>query len=154
MRKKPYAFTLVEVVLALGLVTFAMMALLGLMTSALSIDQRSGEEIQASSIAGVILEGRKMRPADEDESLVLPTVSGQSGQTSALIKENFGSPVYLAETGGTAAKEVAHYALRYRVETHPPGSGIPATVYLMISWPAQQNPPQSYYEVISSVVAP
>ncbi len=74
------AFSLIEVTLALGVCTFVVIALLGLLVVGLHSNHDSEEQIQASNFASMLITLRKASPTKDIPTLpnlAIPTVGKQ-----------------------------------------------------------------------------
>lgn len=124
------AFSLVEVVLALGIVSFAGLALLGLFSVGLSTNRESIEELEATHVAQSIFAFRRASPLSTNQAgFPLPALDKTNSVTES-------SPVYLTDEGhltGNAA--AAKFGMIYRVTPDPNSYG-GTKVYLCLYWPA------------------
>lgn len=118
-------FSLVEVVLALGVISFAGMALLGVFSLGLDVNRESAEELEATHIAQSLLAERRAAP--ESPGLLSPL--SQAGEASKL------APLFLTREGEVTGQVTeAQYGLVYRIT--PSDSGAVSRVYLCLFWPA------------------
>jgi uncharacterized protein (TIGR02598 family) len=142
------AFTLVEVVVAMGIFIFAFITVLALLNVALSRNRESSEQIQAANVASLLVATRRASPTNAgtyfssfalphlDQSLVTNTTSvGLDGTTST-------------STGKT-------YNLLYTVGTNSVTGANVANVYLLLWWPLgapmPTNNPSSCFELSTQV---
>jgi type II secretory pathway pseudopilin PulG len=147
---KTKAFSLVEVVLALGVISFALVTIMGLFGVGLTIDKESSDKTQAADLAALILSMRRALPTTNDSTLPLPPLTNTTAVTSNS------APVAVAINGTTITNNVPIsdiYDLNYRIS---PGSATNmVNVYLLLWWPAGTKPPignaSSYYEISTEV---
>lgn len=126
------AFSLVELVLALGIIAFAGMALLGLFSVGLNNNQTASEELEAAMIAESLLATRRVLPVAQIDC-ALPPINAES-----VITPDDG--VYLTVEGTiTNDPDQARFRMSYSVEPwSEPGQIAKRTsrVHLSLSWPA------------------
>lgn len=108
-----FGFSLVEVVLALGLVSFCLVAMLGMLPIGLSQERKSADQMQSLHALTAIASDFKNAPAGSSESpvygLPIPSVGATSPDRATIsLDENFCST---QKGGGPQAYEVS-----YRVE--------------------------------------
>lgn len=119
-----FAFTLVEVVMALGLFSFAVVAIGGLFFVGIDTNKESSDQIQAANLASLLISTRR----------ALPTTTGTAISTFALPPLNVttsGTNV-VANDGTTTG--AATYNLFYQVTTTGTGPHL-AQVHLLLWWP-------------------
>lgn len=161
-----HAFSLVEVVLALGLTSFCLLAVMGMIPAGLSQNQNSVEKTVAANIACAIVADLRNAPAagtSPTYGFTLPT----AGSASSMAN---GSPQVLYFSGegcvsgsvGAAPVTSGSNSSRYRatVGFMPPASGekAPYIVRLLVSWPAMGTQSSGWptnsagsYEVVSAL---
>jgi len=145
---KANSFTLVEVVLAMGIFTFALVTVLALLSVALSRNKESSDQIQAANIASLLVATRRAAPTNNgsyfsafalphlDQSMVTnTTVVGLDGTTSTSTGTTY-NLYYIAGTNGATGPNMA-------------------SVYLLLWWPLSgkmpTNNPSTYYELSTEV---
>ncbi len=140
-------FSLIEVMLALGVVSFCLVTLMGLMTVGVQTGRDSTDVAQAADIASTLVSLRRSAPTNDLSSVFpLPPLHVPASGTS-----------YLSASGAPAAKAQAAYRLGYAVSTN---SAHLSSLYLLLSWPAAADPaasPQAVkgrYELFTSVPLP
>ncbi len=75
------SFTLVEVVLALGIFTFALVTVLALLSLALNTNKESSDQIQAANISSLLVAARRAAPTNSGPnfaSFALPALNQSS----------------------------------------------------------------------------
>jgi uncharacterized protein (TIGR02598 family) len=97
-RNRPAGFSLVEVALALGIVSFVLLSLLGLMTVSLDAGRRSYEDTTVASLAQVV--ANELR----------------TNSYSSLPNTNFER--YFSYDGEPSDAGAAHYRCTIQAETH------------------------------------
>lgn len=153
------AFSLVEVVLAIGICSFALVAVLGLFTTGLQSNQKSEQGIQAANLASMLIAMRTASPTNAIPNLpkfAIPTSVMTGPYTNAYTSSSGGNSLtnYVGLDGQTTNSSGAAYLISCRAGTNSlTGSGL-AQVYLMLSWPPQLDPANANagrYEVIAQI---
>jgi type II secretory pathway pseudopilin PulG len=150
------AFSLVEVVLALGICSFVLIAVLGLFTTGLKSNRESEQEIQAADLASMLISMRMASPTND-----IPKLPNFAIPTSAMTNlygnaYNGGSSLtnYIGLDGQITTAANAAYSISCRAGTNfQTGTGL-SQIYLKLSWPAQLNPTNANagrYEIIAHV---
>jgi type II secretory pathway pseudopilin PulG len=147
------AFSLVEVVLALGIVSFAVLTILGLLPVGIKLAHNSLQETGAQNVVSQIVADRLASPY-VNASLIygLPSLASGTDATGAtsVITSTFGVTENFQPTDLTSGS--AYYRID-SVITPPPESGgfNPYIGYLKVSWPANAatNNAQSIEVVVS-----
>lgn len=147
----PAAFTLVEVVVALGIFSFAVVAIAGLFFVGLNSNKESSDEIQAADLASLLISTRRALPAATGTALANFALPALTSNTSGIV----GVEMDGTKTTGT---EVPAYNLDFQVTTSSgPGAHL-AQVYLLLWWPAAAvtgtNDPSKRYELATQVGLP
>ncbi len=75
MKNRQHAFSLVEVVLALGVISFAIVAILGLVPIGLQTSHSSQDETRAAQIAQTIFASMAAQAPQNFQTIALPTTS-------------------------------------------------------------------------------
>jgi type II secretory pathway pseudopilin PulG len=142
------AFSLVEVVLALAIFTFALVTILGLLGVALGTNKQSSDQIQAANVASLLIATRRASP----------TNTGPNFAAFALPNLNQGmvtNTTIVGEDGTTTTATGARYNLYYEVGTNSATGPTTANVYLLLWWPLNAkmptNNPAAYYELTTAV---
>ena len=135
------AFSLVEVVLALGIAIFVLISLTGLLGAAHNAGAESAKTIDAAGVASQIINRWRtvvewnashtnpaVAPASFPLPATIPTVGGEVSATSSIYIDNEGMVASSAQDGA--------FRLSYRVSRE---SAFPQTlqVHLQLSWPPQ-----------------
>jgi type II secretory pathway pseudopilin PulG len=143
------AFSLVEVVLALGLISFALVTILGLFSIGVKINKESSDQIQAADLASRILALRRALPISNDSNLPIPPLTN-----TVLITNS--QPILVAISGTTVTNNVPTsdiYNLNYRIS--PASTTNLMNVYLLLWGPPgaaePTNNPSGYYEVSTQI---
>jgi type II secretory pathway pseudopilin PulG len=149
------AFSLVEVVLSLAIVVFALFSMVGLLSVGLQNTQDSRERIQAATLAEQICATRRAAPTN-----AFPLASGPEPgfplpplQTAA---NNLTSPVYITHDGVLTNQASADFGFIYNITPKP--DAVPAgntangvsQVYMAFFWPAHPSPTNAstgHYEI-------
>jgi len=142
------AFSMVEVVFAMAIFTFALVTILGLLGLALGTNKQSSDQIQAANIACLLITTRRASP----------TNTGANFTTFALPNLNQSmvtNTTTVGEDGTTTATTGTRYNLYYVVGTNSITGPNTASVYLLLWWPLNAkmptNNPSAYYELTTAV---
>lgn len=143
--KSAKAFSLIEVVLALGIVSFAMMAVVGTLPVGLRSSQQSRTQIAAANIA---------RQIQGD----LQQISFQNSSSDALTVDKLPSNPFYFSQDGTRSKEAsdAYYVATFKLnDVTAPGLSVNSSnarsVKVSISYPAsvaEANRQQIVYSLL------
>ncbi len=154
--RKVAAFSLVEVVIALGICTFVLIAILGLFATGLQSTRESEEQIHAANLASMLVSLRASSPTNTITSLpnlAIPV----SAMTNAYGPAYGGttSTKYVGIDGQTTntAANAAYLMTCYAGTNAVTGSSM-IQVYLMLSWPPQLSPTNAAagrYELITQI---
>jgi len=133
-------FSLVEVVLALGLATFALIAIIGLLPMAMKSNRDSFEETHAVTVLEALIADRRISAAASNSMTYgLPPLSATTV-----------TDIYLKEDGSlTAAPANARYKVRV-TPYHPSGYQQPTYLNFNASWPAAASVPSSFVEMTAA----
>lgn len=147
--KKASAFSLIEVVLAVGIFAFVAVALIGLFSYGLKINRESVDEMEATALAQSLLSTRAAAPTNTLTNCALPRLD----QPVEIAPS---APVFISADGtlvpqGTAAR----FGLVYRVQPQPVPAGV-SSVYVCLYWPAQAeaDKAQGRCEIFRTVALP
>src|SRR5437588_2740362 len=143
MNKRNTAFSLVEVVIALGVVSFAIVAILGLIPTGLQTSHSSQDETRAAQMAQGILAGMASQAQMSLTAVKLPVSSGSgpsvdltNSSTTQLYANNDGQVSQVA-TGAT-------YNVAVITDSNVSPDGFDPTfankVTVQVRWPADPNP--------------
>jgi len=128
------AFSLVEVVLALGICAFVLVAMLGLFTTGLRASRESEEQVQAANLASQILARRLASPTNASSALTIPA----SALTNSYADVFGSSGAFVGLDGRTnGSAENASYRIICRAGTNALTGPRLAQVYLLLTWPPQ-----------------
>lgn len=130
MRYGSRAFSLVEVVLALGICAFVLVALLGLFSTGLRAGRESEEQVQAANLASQILATRAAT-ATNLTNFAIPTAA-LTKDYSDIYPSGGGTVGLDGRTNGTPA-----YRIVCRAGTNADTGPRLSQIYLMLSWPYQ-----------------
>lgn len=142
------SFTLVEVVVAMGIFTFALVVVLGLLNVALSTNKQSSDQIQAANIASLLVATRR----------AAPTNTGSYLSSFALTNLNqglFTNTTVVGLDGTTSTNSGTTYNLYYVAGTNSATGPNMASVYLLLWWPQgapmPNHNPSAYYELSTEI---
>jgi uncharacterized protein (TIGR02598 family) len=143
------AFSLVEVVLALGICAFVLVALLGLFSTGLRASRESEEQVQAANLASQILATRRSSATNDIHLPHFAIPASALTNTYADIYGANGGQIGLdGRTNSTAA-----YRIVCRAGTNAVAGARVAQVYLALSWPpgAPLTNAAGRYEILTYV---
>jgi uncharacterized protein (TIGR02598 family) len=144
------AFSLIEVMVALGICTFVIVGLIGLFGTGLQASRDSEDQIEAANTATFLLAARTASPTGTITNFAIPA----SAMTNAFASVFPAGTNYIGFDGASATPDKAAYRITCRAGTNSEtGSGL-AKLYLMLSWPPQADSALSStkrYEVLTYV---
>lgn len=129
-------FSLIEVMIALGVAVFALIALCGLLSSGLRVARLAKTELFAAQVASTILAERRAAPTAEMSTCPLPPLTSTNATSGLKL-------ALLNEAGKEASGSDAYYSLLYEIE--PAGDDL-TRVFIALSHPPQTG---SDYQAIS-----
>jgi Tfp pilus assembly protein PilV len=140
------AFSLVEVVLAIAVISFSLLTIIGLFSIGLKTNKESSDQTEAADLASLILSTRRALPGINEAALPLPAITNVTAPTSNS------APICVAVNGTTLTNNLPAadlYNLNYQIS---PGSATNVVnVYILLWWPVGTNPPTNnsdgYYEI-------
>ncbi len=152
-RPSRLAFSLVEVVVSIGITSFCLITLLALFSVGITATRDSSEELQASHLAQSFIDTRRASPTNSISGFPVPPLplSGQPATTNSI-------PVLLTADGeATTTPASALFGLNYRLTpASTAGQKTPVLIYLQFYWPAQASVANAsgHYEVVTFLPAP
>jgi Tfp pilus assembly protein PilV len=149
------AFSLVEVVLALAVASFAVISLIGLFAYALETTQESTQALLAANAAASILAVDRASPTNAmANACPLPRLD-RGASNFILSPYSLITALYLTSSGQvTNNVNFASYGFLYSVTPNAKTSA--SQVYMMLYWPPQASPTNSTgkYEISTEVYLP
>jgi Tfp pilus assembly protein PilV len=157
---------LVEVVLAIAVLSFSLIIVIGMLGEGLSNNHDSSSRLQAADIASLLISTRRAAPTNSNlTNFALPALGGTNA--AGLDVVNAVTNYTKVQTDGTAITSVTNsstqvvYNLRYIVTSSGPQTNI-ANIDLVLWWPAtlaannstMPTSPSSYYELMTQVALP
>ncbi len=147
------AFTLVEVVIALGIFSFALVAVAGLLFVGVDNNKTSADQIQAANFASLLISTRRALPTSAITNFALPPLNmAYSTNGTYLINQNG------VAMDGTTNSGTPFYNLYYQAGTNSVTGVHLAQVHLLLWWPPSaplpSNNPGNRYEVTTMVALP
>lgn len=154
MKLRLSAFSLVEVVLALGVVSFAIVAILGVLPTGLQTGKSSQDETRATQLAQGVLATLASQAPTQFHSIRLEMDDTSSEQFDLSSPE---TKVFYADNDGklTAAAARPTYKIAVTTNNAPTGfeTGNASQVTVRVSWPAtapvDAQTSRSYVRIIS-----
>ncbi|XHR27657.1 MAG: hypothetical protein ACFUZC_17155 [Chthoniobacteraceae bacterium] len=132
------AFSLVEITLALGIMSFCLLSLLGLLPTGMTSNQTAVEQTAAANIASAIISDIRATSSTSGTSARFGLNIPAAGESDTIS----GSPytIYFAEDTTQAASSSVSRYLAY-VGFAPPSSGKKSAinVRVLVTWPSQAN---------------
>lgn len=145
LERKPSAFTLVEVALALGIAAFCLVTLVGFLPVGMQSEKASNEETRAVNLVGAVIDDLRFSPVGgPSKRFALPDLPAAAA-TSLLSRQYF-----LSESETLSSQAGSRYALKI---TQYPVSSLdarePLGVLVEVAWPAsapedQRNRVETY----------
>jgi uncharacterized protein (TIGR02598 family) len=129
------AFSLVEVVLALGLCTFVIVGLVGLLSVGIQSGKDSEDQIQAANMASLLISTRSAAPTNYITNFGIPVTAMTNSYGNAFTA----AVNYIANDGTLTNATYAAYQITCQAGTNSQTGSEAAQVYLMLSWPPQAN---------------
>lgn len=153
------AFSLVEVVMALGICSFALIAIMGLFTTGLQSSKDSEAQMQAANLASLLISTRQASPTSDTNGLVnfaIPASAMTNRYTNAYINNVFTN--FVRSDGLlTNLSSNPDYQISCRAGTNLMTGPKVAQVYIKLSWPARMNPTNAgagTYEILTYIPLP
>ncbi len=127
-------FSLIEVMIAMGICSFALVSLIGLFSVGLQASRDSDEEIQAANLVSLVLNSlpTSATAAASNSPSVLAYTDLTNGYATKTTR-------YIGADGSSATATNAAYALTCAAGTNSLTGGSISQVYLMLSWPVQSS---------------
>jgi uncharacterized protein (TIGR02598 family) len=134
------AFSLVEVVLALGVISFAIVAILGVFPVGLSTSHSAQDDTRAPQIAQMILSSLSAEASTQFNNVLIPLPANQTLAVDLTSSASPTTPSLYADNNGqllTAAAN-ATYSVTIITDNAPTGFdiGYANKVTVVIAWPA------------------
>lgn len=124
-------FSLVEVIVAMGIAAFCLVAMIGLIPTGLKQVKISSEQTVATAILAAVASDIRNTPTGTANSLIygveLPTIGGNFSSTDRII--------YLNEDGSVGSRPTARYALQSSLASSNNVSSL-VSGNIVIWWPA------------------
>jgi uncharacterized protein (TIGR02598 family) len=145
-RGATHAFSLVEIVIVLGVISFALIAVVGLFSFGLQTNRESSDQIQAANLVSLIMSTARAIPTNMPASFALPNLN--QGSVTNTVKIGL---------DGTTTNTAA-YNLYYVAGTNAATGANLANVYLLVWWPVAAPMPtngfDNYYQLSGQVALP
>ncbi len=126
-------FSLTEVVIALGLVVFALVALFGLLSSGLNISRDSKSEMFSAQMVSTLLAERRSLPTnDQLASPILPLNVSSGGLQTRFLDRN----------GEVVSRDLAYAGLAFEIE---PLDSSTARLYVAVAQPPPKEATHAAY---------
>lgn len=135
--KNKDGFSLVEITIAIGIISFALLALLGLLPTGLNTVKASADESIATNILTAVAADVRNIPEDEVVSEIygIQVWDESAGDSGTKFLDHNGD---ISWGGGDVPQNDAGYVLQWKI-TRPPATSTnePVAVHLAVLWPAQ-----------------
>jgi uncharacterized protein (TIGR02598 family) len=160
------AFSLVEVVLAIAVLSVSLLVVIGLMGEGLSNNHDSSSRLRAADIASLLISTRRAAPTNSNlANFALAALGGTNaaGQGDTVYATTNFTKV---QTDGTAVTSASSSQVVYNLRAIVTPSGAQkniANVDLVLWWPATLaadnstlpvNNPSGYYELMTQIALP
>ena len=159
------AFSLVELVLAIAVISISLLVVIGLLGEGLSNNHDSSSRLQAADIASLLISARRAAPTNSNlANFALPPLGGTNAAYQDVV--NATTNYTKVQTDGTAVTSVSPSQVVYNLRCIVTPSGSQnniANVDLVLWWPATLaatnstlpvNNPSGYYELMTQIVLP
>lgn len=150
------AFTLIEVVVALGIFTFAIVAIAGLFVVGISTNKDSSDQIQASNIASLLISTRRALPTNAIANFALPPLNVAYSASGTFLTNTLGVAPD-GTTNGTPAYNL-YYQMGTNFVTGATTGAHLSLVHMILWWPPSANLPTNNpggrYELTTEVALP
>jgi Tfp pilus assembly protein PilV len=124
---------LIEVVLALGLCAFGIVALIGLFSTGVQANRESQDEIEAANVASYLVAVRTASPTNAITSFAIPPIP--SGFSGGAVTNWIGLDGLITNSASAAA-----YRLVCNAQTNAMTGASVSQLYLLLTWPAAADP--------------
>ncbi|HEY8965438.1 MAG TPA: hypothetical protein VIM58_03275 [Candidatus Methylacidiphilales bacterium] len=146
--RKAAAFSLIELVFALGICSVGIIAVLGLFMSGIQTNRKSQDQIQAANLASLLVSVRSSSPTNAIARFAIPPLDVAYAATTNDIG-------YDGTIAATASEAV--YRIVCEAGTNAlTGPGL-AQVHLTLSWPPQESartPSTKRYDILTYISLP
>ncbi len=134
-----------EIVLALGICAFCLVALLGLFSVGMKSSRESIENLEVANLASLLIAQRRASPTNANPLALLPVLTAPAN--------NSNTPAFVTVSGETATVDKAAYRLVYDIQ---PTTHRVSKVGLTLSAPPSTDPTnaRTHYNVITYVRLP
>jgi len=125
-------FSLIEVTIAMGVVAFTLVALLGLLSTGLKVARQAKGELIAAQVASSLLNERRSAPLAQLDNNPLPQLTNSTASLQQALLDRSGLK--------TASTADAYYSVFYDVKLDTNSAGTStngARIYLALTHPAQ-----------------
>lgn len=142
-----------EVVLALGICSFALLGILGLFMSGIQTSKESEEEIQAANMASLLISKRVAATTNELINFAIPARALTNAFASAY-NNGTSSTNFIDFNGQITTRDKAAYLITCKAGTNALTGPDASQIYLMLSWPARSNPTNNAvgrYEFVTQI---
>ncbi len=141
------AFSLIEVVIALGVCMLALFPMMSLLSNGLRLDLDSRQQMQAADLATLLVTERRDAPTNTLTSAILPSLD-QTYPTSPVT-------TWVDFAGSSSPESAAAFRLSYQVGTNSVNSSI-GLIHVLLTWPPGADPSTApgRYEMTTQVLMP
>lgn len=153
MNRKSYrGFSLVEVVIAIGITSFCLIAIFGLLPVGINATNNSVRQTAASGLGTSILEDLVTLAASTN------SIASRYGLTFPTNGPAQTNELFLSEDGEITSLALANYRATLVLSPDTTSSAHPVFCRVMITWPAQANVEQKQYagsyEAVTTLLPP
>jgi uncharacterized protein (TIGR02598 family) len=144
-------FTLVEVVLALGVVSFCLVTLMGLLATGLLSNKTAIEKSAAVNIAGAAVADIRATPLSSQTytsgqvltsprfGFLVPAPSTGTGMQTVYVADD-GTPVTAVNANLTSSSAIYRVSVMGPARPSLANQRLASPIYVLVTWPAQADP--------------
>ena len=136
------AFSLVEVTIAIGVLSFVLISLVGILMVGIRTKGDSQNMVSASNLASLLISQRRAMPTNNVPASFLMTNFAlpelRSSSANFTTAPFSAQPEYITCDGCVTNRQNAGYGLLYKVDIQSS-----AKIYLVLFWPAAADPSTS-----------
>lgn len=126
-------FSLIEVVLALGVFSFVIVLLIGLLSSGIETGKESAEKVQAANLASMLVTKRRICPVDQ--AAPLPHLPADFALPPLDTNASSYVSTGLGLNGLRVPASASPYLLTYKITQSAAAAPRVARLHLILSWP-------------------
>jgi len=151
--KNVHAFSLIEVVISMGILSFCMVLLLGLLPVGIKTNELTSEETKALNLMTAIVSDLKYTPVGESQSSIfkLPAPPFAPDVTRAETNSVYFNEGWKPHIGTSPQPDSRFHVSWWYHRLPSPETGEPVEGIIRISWPARPNDKNSRWDASTEV---